>query len=988
MASLLAVTCAADISYTSNQTVTEPLVLTEPITIDVASGVTVTYSGGGVISGEYLITKTGDGTLALATANPDFSGGITVTAGAVRMDVEGAFGTGPLTSTAASTATRVTRGFIFNAANATVANAITVNLANNDASVDWCYHLQATKNTRFTGGISSIGTGQIRIGDASDGSVTTIVECAMSGLKGTTKRDIFLYQYGRLDIKGPITAGNIQFYNNAYSARVREVHLWYPGSSHVTSGNYITKYQNHFCEDDNVLPYTAAIGWNSAKSDPTTHNIDLQGHSQTLRGLHWNSGEHLGPGLDGARILSTGNPATLTLTGGTDNYTTYCRLMDEISVVMDRAGKRQTFANRTSPTTGSLIVSNGVVALSEAQTFPNMKRVFVGANGTLNLNGTVPGAFAGAEEVEVEGGGTLSFATTSLMPFSQETTVLRVSSTSKIAIPDGMTVGVAKLYVDGIEMPETTYTSESWLTSTGSLEVRCLAVSAGTWTAGASPDDAVSKAANWGGTLPDIASGGLNATVSAGSHMELDDPFSFLSLSFTDAVAGFTVDGDETLTAGGDVTAAGVGTACTWTFAAPLALNGVTSWTFPSTDTLKLTGGISGSGSLEVSAKRTELSGDNPFAGAFSLKSGSLLLSGTMGPSGDTASFSQQTTAGAITFTNATTINKYMSFRGNNSSFVMAADATATLNGKISLLNQLTPVMPSSAHLVVNGEIWYDNLGYEPGNSCRGKVTFNVAPYFRNSGQIVKPLVGTHEWCLRSESMKPANFYATSGSATNVFGAGCNRVVKIAENAADNVTRTCGEFLFASESGVCDLNGTTQWFCRADGVAGTLMSRTPATLEVIPISKKTAWEPVGIFGPKVEGPVSILFGPRKGAEHAVMTLTNRVFASTGDITVTNGTLVIAANASWPNGTNVTVKGDGVLKLESGTAFNDDIAVIRFAENGMVHVPAGVTQTFAEGWDGATKLVSGRTYTAAILPSRISGEGAIRIAALGTAVFLR
>ena len=116
--------------------------------------------------------------------------------------------------------------------------------------------------------------------------------------------------------------------------------------------------------------------------------------------------------------------------------------------------------------------------------------------------------------------------------------------------------------------------------------------------------------------------------------------------------------------------------------------------------------------------------------------------------------------------------------------------------------------------------------------------------------------------------------------------------------------------------------------------------------------------------------------------------TNRVFASTGDITVTNGTFVVAANASWLNGTNVTVKGDGLLKLEAGTAFNRDFAVIHFADNGRIEVPAGVTQTFAEGWDGATKLASGKRYTAVDLPLRVTGEGAIRIAPFGTTLILR
>ena len=978
-ASMLTSACFAVISYDTTQTVTNPLALTGPETISVASGVTVTYSGGGVISGAGLLTKTGAGTLVLATANPDFSGGITVQEGAVQMDAEGAFGTGPLTTTAASTVNKKTCGFIFNAADATVANAVTVTLS--AASTDWCFHLQTKKNTTFTGGISSTGTGLVRIGD--EVGVTTTVQCAIIGMQGTAKKDVYFYTRGHLAIKGPITCSILQYYNNSSETTPGEVHYWTPGSQHNITTGIITKNQNHFCEGENVLPTSGYLSWNSVAVRTTTHCFDLQGHDQTISGLSWSSGGTYGAGQNGSCIYSTGGPATLTLAGNGGG--TYCQFMDEVSIVVNIPGKTQSFKNRTCPTTGDLTVTAGTATLLDAQTFPNMKHVTVGTAGTLNINSTVPGAFAGAEEVTVEGSGKLSFASTATSPFSAEKTVLRVSSTSKVAIPNGMTVTVSKLYVDGDRMADGTYTTASWLTSTGSLVVRNLVVSSGTWTAGAAPDDAVSKAANWGGTLPDLTGGGLNATVAAGSRMTLDTPFSFLSLAFTGDVAGFAVEGNETLTAGGAVSAAGDGTAREWTFAAPLALNGITSWTFPSTDTLKFTGGITGSGAMDVSAMATEISGNNPFEGSFSLSGGTLALSGTIGPAGDTSEFSQTTSADAITFRGDTTINKKIAFRGNGSTVLFETNVTVTLNGKITFIDQFAPVLPASSHLIVNGELRYDYVSYAPGSACMGTITFLVAPFFRDSGQVIKPAAGRHEWCVGRESVAPAIFYGAYGNATNVFGTGCDRIFNIAHVAVEN--KMNGDILFASNNGTCDLNGTTQWFNRAHGTQGLLTSATPATLEIVPI-QKTLWEPAGFFGPRVEGPISIVFGPRTGAESAVMTLTNRVFASTGDITVTNGTFVVAANASWLNGTNVTVKGDGLLKLEAGTAFNRDFAVIHFADNGRIEVPAGVTQTFAEGWDGATKLASGKRYTAVDLPLRVTGEGAIRIAPFGTTLILR
>lgn len=117
-------------------------------------------------------------------------------------------------------------------------------------------------------------------------------------------------------------------------------------------------------------------------------------------------------------------------------------------------------------------------------------------------------------------------------------------------------------------------------------------------------------------------------------------------------------------------------------------------------------------------------------------------------------------------------------------------------------------------------------------------------------------------------------------------------------------------------------------------------------------------------------------------------LSNRVFESHGDIAVTDGLMEFASNASWPNGTNVTVAGSGTLKLNSSTAFNPEHAVIRFADDGKMELPQGVTQVFAQGWDEDESLTPGMTYTASNLPSRISGAGAIRIAGGGTLMIIR
>ena len=120
----------------------------------------------------------------------------------------------------------------------------------------------------------------------------------------------------------------------------------------------------------------------------------------------------------------------------------------------------------------------------------------------------------------------------------------------------------------------------------------------------------------------------------------------------------------------------------------------------------------------------------------------------------------------------------------------------------------------------------------------------------------------------------------------------------------------------------------------------------------------------------------------------VICLSNRVFESHGDIKVTNGVMEFASNASWLNGTNVTVAGTGTLKLNSPTTFNKEHAVIRFADDGKIELPSGMTQVFAEGWDGDTRLRPGTIYTSANLPAHVAPGGAIRIAGGGLTVIFR
>ena len=205
--------------------------------------------------------------------------------------------------------------------------------------------------------------------------------------------------------------------------------------------------------------------------------------------------------------------------------------------------------------------------------------------------------------------------------------------------------------------------------------------------------------------------------------------------------------------------------------------------------------------------------------------------------------------------------------------------------------------------------------------------------------------------------------------------------VDYAWNGTDGIER----FTLAGTGSVIDVGSTRQ--CIQDI---TILNNTDSyyaivagdggTLELAPTEDQT----VALNQLRFEGMVSL---QKHGT--ATLTLTNKTESaysqSYGDVAVTNGVLEFAAGATWLNGTNVTVSGSGTLKLNAANTFNGEHAVIRFADNGKIDVPPGVTQVFADGWNGDRHMRG--TYTTAYC-DRVTGGGEIRIGIGGLSVIVR
>jgi hypothetical protein len=205
--------------------------------------------------------------------------------------------------------------------------------------------------------------------------------------------------------------------------------------------------------------------------------------------------------------------------------------------------------------------------------------------------------------------------------------------------------------------------------------------------------------------------------------------------------------------------------------------------------------------------------------------------------------------------------------------------------------------------------------------------------------------------------------------------------VDYAWNGIDGI----GEFILYGRGSVIDVGSTRQcirditiYNNREDYYA--VVSGNGGTLELAPTADLTLALNQMRFGDTVSL-------QKHGT--ATLILTNKTESayslSYGDVSVTNGVLEFAAGATWLNGTNVTVSGSGTLKLNTANTFNREHAVIRFADNGAINVPSGVTQVFAEGWDGENQMRG--TYKSGS-SSRVTGGGAIRVGNAGFMIVIK
>jgi len=509
------------------------------------------------------------------------------------------------------------------------------------------------------------------------------------------------------------------------------------------------------------------------------------------------------------------------------------------------------------------------------------------------------------------------------------------------------------------------------------------------WT-GAAADPRASLDGNWkSGTAPSLVGGGLQATFAeGGTRAVFAGAADLRGIAFEGA--DFALEGEPSsflrLGAGGlSFAAPGEGETPSYTIGLPFVSTDQQTWTIPTGTALKITNTVEMTGALSVSGggEINVVGNESAFANV-QLQSGvKAVISGRIRNTDHAVSPSNSGEAGKNTFL------FYGAPDGNTRTVISNAVVEKSVYLKGGKMGECAFRVPADCTCTFKGGFYatspWKYISVGGGGECvfENGATFDWTIKFWGNGRHVfrnKPIYCGANFDLGANTVLRME---CSGSrcVTAMYAEGAGRLELPVDNAFQNTP-----LHLDNVASTIDFYGTRQPFtyvlCK--GANPTLTGTAGSVLEIT----RGAAAGASVIGStnincKVEGSLGISM-----TGTGLLRLKSQDFASAGDISVTQGTLEFASDASWLNGTNVTVGGTGVLKIGKAETFNGEFAVIRFADAGKISVPEGMTQVFADGWDGSTHLKPGTRYTSANLPDHIAPGGAIRIAGGGTMILFR
>jgi len=674
--------------------------------------------------------------------------------------------------------------------------------------------------------------------------------------------------------------------------------------------------------------------------------MDLNGYDQTVCQLVSYKQADKSP----TGYLTSTRPATLTVDQGVS--TVYYRPLNGMLGLRKIGAGTLTLSNELSTTTGDITVTNGTLAVAAANSLGNSTNVTVaGAAATLELRAA--SGIADTARLNISGGGIVKIGT-------------------------GLVEAVDKLYLDGEQQRRGTWGT----TGSGALYPDDVHFSGGgmilvvsdppvtpvdaLWDAEGA-DTLLSTTNNWAGDVLPAFDGTTYAKFGTGGNTAtVDRAVNLFGMEFSRDGNFRIAAGEGVITngAGGILAAVPNTTSRAYTLAEDLTVAANQVWNVTNNGagaaTLTVSGSISSDNtvypfSLTKAGNGTlVLSGSNTYEGVTTVANGALEITSAKAL-GSTSGNTVVTcpSGGFLQFSGGVATDEPITFSGSRPSwqpsFVNRAGSN-TLNGLVTTIGGIRTEVYGGTVLVVRGGVTNGGGGsYDMVLNSSGTLAFYDKPlnlgsnnFFCNpsiAGGVVVVGVAGNVWAdtqlysglLRLEAVNALPWFAP---------------LKVG--------------LSAQADGSMDLNGYNQTVCRLEGppvgkaASGYLTSAKPATLTV-------------------DQSVSTLYNrPLNGFLNLVktgtgtLTLSNDLNTTTGDITVSNGTLVVAVASNLGNSTNVTVAA-GRLTLQSLAAIADT-AALNIANGGAakVSLASGVNEAVSRLYFGGRQQRKA-TYSAVAAP---------------------
>ena len=703
------------------------------------------------------------------------------------------------------------------------------------------------------------------------------------------------------------------------------------------------------------------------------------GYSQKIGGLEsdplYDGQKNSSGAITYAWAVAGKSSKTLTITGvdpeagqSSRELVTCTKLNGAMNVTLDAYdGFTQTVSNQSHTVSGTIRAKKGTFRVAGTANFASLTGIAVDAGAAFDVGTTTANAFKALTSLTVDG--TLSVSAAAENAFAgNEKIDLLLDANAMLSLPSGMAFTVHTLKVDGVSKLPGAYTHADIPAIAEGATVNVLTISgsaAAEWS-GAADNNLMESMANWKDTpesLP-LNDYSLGVTITNnGTEMVYADGTKINNIYFTRTPA-----------------------------AVPFTIRSATP------------GAV-----LEVAGRIELLDAAQLILKDAIIAPPSRIDQGAASDS-DTAMFLKFQGNSDVT-TYAASNNVYKTTKNNlplvldNAVIEKPLYMTAHITGHTCIY-----CMPGSTNEIrgnFNHATYQPNV-VVPANTMitfSGGVSFGTAMHKTMAGTMVvkdKPITSTtyflHENGTLTLDFENMSLRGTgTGDGMNLDAVSGGALLDIRRSYCFNgdsmlVLRT------SSYKNMVELNATTQRVMRLCGINATASSNIHgdpgSLLEVVggwgsgrtaPHADLSAT--YRLFTNRVDLAGALSF--KMSATNETMTFYSKAFSTCGDLEVSAGTLEFRSDATWLNGTNVAVNGEGRLKVAKGGTFTGKFAELSLADAGVFEIPEGETQTFNYVTTNGIQVASGH-YTS--LPNGtgnfLAGDGEIVVRRHGIVITLQ